>query len=58
MIDFFIRRPIFAAVCSIVLTLAGVLAIPLLPIAQYPDLAPPQVTVSASYVGASSDAGI
>jgi HAE1 family hydrophobic/amphiphilic exporter-1 len=54
-VDFFIRRPIFAAVCSILLTLVGVLAIPALPIAQYPDLAPPQVTVTASYVGASSE---
>jgi HAE1 family hydrophobic/amphiphilic exporter-1 len=54
-IDFFIRRPIFAAVCSILLTLVGVLAIPGLPISQYPDLAPPQVTVTSNYVGASSD---
>jgi hydrophobic/amphiphilic exporter-1 (mainly G- bacteria), HAE1 family len=54
-VEFFIRRPVFAAVCSIVLTLAGALAIPQLPIAQYPDLAPPQVTVVATYVGASSD---
>src|SRR5262245_61909931 len=53
--DFFIRRPIFAAVCSILITLAGLLSIPGLPIAQYPDLAPPQVTVSATYIGASSD---
>ncbi|MDY7225067.1 efflux RND transporter permease subunit [Hyalangium rubrum] len=55
MVEFFIRRPIFAAVCSILLTLVGVLAIPTLPIAQYPDLAPPQVTVTASYVGASAE---
>ena len=54
-VDFFIRRPIFAAVCSILVTLVGVLAIPSLPIAQYPDLAPPQVTVISTYVGASSD---
>ncbi len=54
-VEFFIRRPIFAAVCSIILTLVGVLAIPSLPIAQYPDLAPPQVTVTSTYVGASSD---
>lgn len=54
-VDFFIGRPIFAAVCSIILTLAGLLAIPSLPIAQYPDLAPPQVTVTSTYVGASSD---
>jgi HAE1 family hydrophobic/amphiphilic exporter-1 len=42
-------------VCAIIITLAGALAIPGLPIAQYPDLAPPQVTVTAAYVGASSD---
>src|SRR5829696_1941732 len=54
-VDFFIRRPVFAAVCAIVITLAGGLAIPGLPIAQYPDLAPPQVTVTSTYVGASSD---
>jgi HAE1 family hydrophobic/amphiphilic exporter-1 len=54
-VDFFIRRPIFATVCSIVLTLAGVLAIPTLPIAQYPDLAAPQVSVTAVYVGASAE---
>ena len=54
-VDFFIRRPIFAAVCSILLTLVGAIAIPTLPIAQYPDLAPPQVTVTANYVGASSE---
>jgi HAE1 family hydrophobic/amphiphilic exporter-1 len=54
-VEFFIRRPIFAAVCSILLTLVGVLAIPTLPIAQYPDLAPPQVSVTAAYVGASAE---
>ena len=54
-VEFFIRRPIFAAVCSIILTLVGILALPSLPIAQYPDLAPPQVTVTSTYVGASSD---
>ncbi|WP_164011730.1 efflux RND transporter permease subunit [Pyxidicoccus trucidator] len=54
-IDFFIRRPVFAIVCSILLTLVGAIAIPTLPIAQYPDLAPPQVTVTANYVGASAE---
>ena len=54
-VDFFIRRPVFAGVCCIVLTLAGTLAIPQLPISQYPDLAPPQVTVTAIYPGASAD---
>ena len=55
MIDFFLRRPVFASVCAIIITLAGAMAVPRLPIAQYPDLAPPQVTVTATYVGASSD---
>ncbi|MFP2931353.1 efflux RND transporter permease subunit [Pyxidicoccus sp. 3LG] len=54
-VDFFIRRPVFAIVCSILLTLVGVIAIPTLPIAQYPDLAPPQVTVTSNYVGASAE---
>ena len=54
-VDFFIRRPIFAAVCSIMITLVGVIAIPTLPIAQYPELAPPQVTVTATYIGASAE---
>ncbi len=55
MIDFFIRRPVFAAVLAIVITLVGAIAIPLLPIAQYPELAPPQVTVTSTYVGASAE---
>ncbi|WP_426753575.1 efflux RND transporter permease subunit [Myxococcus sp. Y35] len=54
-VEFFIRRPVFAIVCSILLTLVGLIAIPTLPIAQYPDLAPPQVTVSSTYVGASAE---
>src|SRR4051812_38411592 len=54
-VNFFIQRPIFAAVCSTIITLGGLLSIPGLPIAQYPDLAPPQVTVTSTYVGASSD---
>jgi HAE1 family hydrophobic/amphiphilic exporter-1 len=54
-VEFFIKRPIFSAVCSIIIALVGLLAIPTLPIAQYPDLAPPQVTVTSTYVGASSD---
>jgi HAE1 family hydrophobic/amphiphilic exporter-1 len=53
-VDTFIRRPILASVCSLVIILAGVLAIPTLPIAQYPELAPPQVSVVALYNGASA----
>lgn len=52
---FFIDRPIFAAVISIFLVLAGLLAMRVLPIAQYPEIAPPVVTVRAVYPGASAE---
>ena len=51
---FFIDRPIFAAVLSIVITLAGGIAVWALPIAQYPDITPPTVEVSAYYPGANA----
>src|SRR5215469_9488596 len=51
---FFIDRPIFASVLSIVITLAGGIAVFSLPIAQYPDITPPTVEVSASYAGANA----
>jgi hydrophobe/amphiphile efflux-1 (HAE1) family protein len=51
---FFIDRPIFAWVIAIVIMLAGILAIPNLPIAQYPDIAPPTISISATYPGASA----
>jgi multidrug efflux pump len=51
---FFIDRPIFAAVISIVITLTGVIALIFLPIAQYPPIAPPTVQVSCQYPGASA----
>lgn len=54
-VDFFIRRPVFASVCSLLITLAGALCIPSLPVAQYPDLAAPSVSVNASYLGASAE---
>ena len=44
--DIFIRRPILATVCSLVIILAGAISIPSLPIARYPELAPPSVTVA------------
>ncbi len=53
--QFFIHRPNFAIVISIVITLAGLLALSVIPIAQYPNLTPPQVTVTATYPGASAD---
>ena len=55
-VDTFIRRPILASVCSLVIILAGAVAIPSMPIAQYPDLAPPQVNVTAFYNGANAQA--
>ncbi len=54
-VDFFIKRPIFASVCSLIIILAGLVSIPLLPIAQYPEIAPPQVTVTSNYIGASAE---
>ncbi len=51
---FFIDRPIFAAVLSIVITLAGVISVVTLPVAQYPDITPPTVLVTASYPGANA----
>ncbi len=51
---FFIRRPIFAAVISIVIVVLGVVALVNLPIARYPDLAPPTISVSANYPGADA----
>lgn len=52
---FFIDRPIFAWVIAIVITLTGALSITTLPVAQYPDVAPPTVSISASYPGASAE---
>ena len=52
----FIRRPILATVCSMIIILAGAIAIPTLPIARYPDLTPPSVSVAAFYTGANAQA--
>jgi len=52
---FFIKRPVFATVCSIVITLLGIACIPTLPVAQYPEIAPPQVSVTSNYVGANAE---
>jgi HAE1 family hydrophobic/amphiphilic exporter-1 len=54
-VDFFIHRPVFATVCALLIILAGAVCIPTLPIAMYPNLAPPQVSVSCNYVGANAD---
>ena len=54
MTRFFLRRPMLAGVASVIFLLAGLIAIPTLPIAQYPKVAPPEVSVSAMYIGANA----
>ncbi len=53
-VDSFIRRPVFATVCALLIILGGAISIPSLPIAQFPNLAPPQVVVSSAYIGANA----
>ena len=53
--EFFIRRPRFSFVISIVICLTGIIALFNLPIALYPEVTPPQVTVRATYPGANAD---
>ena len=55
MAQFFIHRPIFAWVIALVIMLAGILTLSNMPIAQYPTIAPPTVTISATYPGASAE---
>ena len=52
----FISRPILATVCSLIIMLAGAVSIPTLPIARYPELTPPSISVSAFYTGANAQA--
>jgi HAE1 family hydrophobic/amphiphilic exporter-1 len=53
--DFFIKRPVFATVCAIVILLVGGISIPTLPIAQFPEISPTQINVTANYSGASAE---
>lgn len=53
-VEFFVRRPIFSAVASVIIVLIGLISIPMLPVAQYPQIAPPQVTVTSNYIGANA----
>ncbi|MEO7040186.1 MAG: efflux RND transporter permease subunit [Candidatus Elarobacter sp.] len=55
-IGFFLHRPVFASVCALFIILAGLVSIPTLPVAQFPQVAPPVVTVSATYIGANAQA--
>ena len=50
---FFVDRPIFAAVLSIIIFVVGLIAIPLLPVSEYPEVVPPSVVVQAIYPGAN-----
>jgi len=54
-VNFFIHRPVFATVCALLIILAGAVCIPSLPVALYPQLTPPQVSVTTNYVGANAD---
>ncbi len=54
-VDFFIHRPVFATVCALLIILGGAVCIPNLPVEMYPTLAPPQITVMSTYVGANAE---
>ncbi|NEP17461.1 MAG: efflux RND transporter permease subunit [Leptolyngbya sp. SIO4C1] len=55
MVNYFIKRPVFATVCAIIILLIGAVSIPTLPIAQYPDISPTQIEVTANYIGADAE---
>ncbi|MBE0694697.1 MAG: efflux RND transporter permease subunit, partial [Aquamicrobium sp.] len=55
MAHFFIDRPVFAWVVAIFIMLAGAMSLPFLPVAQYPNVAPPQISISTNYTGASPE---
>jgi hydrophobic/amphiphilic exporter-1 (mainly G- bacteria), HAE1 family len=52
--DFFIKRPVFSTVTSLFIVIAGAVCIPFLPVAQFPQLAPPQIAVNSAYIGANA----
>lgn len=54
-VENFIRRPVLTIVCSIIVLLVGLVSIPTLAVEQYPDISPPQVVVTANYIGASAE---
>jgi hydrophobic/amphiphilic exporter-1 (mainly G- bacteria), HAE1 family len=54
-VDFFIKRPVFATVCAIIILLVGLISIPTLPVARFPDISPTQINVTANYSGASAE---
>jgi HAE1 family hydrophobic/amphiphilic exporter-1 len=54
-VDFFIKRPIFTSVCSIIILLIGLISIATLPIARFPEISPTQISVTSNYSGASAE---
>ncbi|MFN6558652.1 MAG: efflux RND transporter permease subunit [Nostoc sp. ChiSLP01] len=54
-VDFFIRRPIFASVCAILILLIGLISIATLPIARFPEITPTQISITSNYSGASAE---
>ena len=54
-VNYFIKRPVFATVCAMIMLLIGAVSIPTLPIAQYPDISPTQINVTARYIGADAE---
>ncbi len=54
-VNYFIKRPVFATVCALIMLLIGAVSIPTLPIAQYPDISPTQINVTANYIGADAE---
>ena len=54
-VDFFIKRPIFSGVIAIVIVIAGAVCIPILPVAQFPEISPPTVQVTTTYTGAAAE---
>ncbi|AFZ61217.1 efflux RND transporter permease subunit [Anabaena cylindrica FACHB-243] len=52
--NFFIKRPVFAIVCALVMLMVGIISIPILPVEQYPDISPVQINVTANYIGANA----
>ena len=55
--DFFIKRPVFSTVTSLFIVIGGAVCIPLLPVAQFPELAPPTIAVSSFYIGSECAGG-
>ena len=54
-VNYFIKRPVFATVCALIMLLVGAVSIPTLPIAQFPDISPTQINVTANYIGADAE---